>query len=246
MNNATPVSGQSLVVPSKVFSSKKINVTLDDHNYLIWHQQVYLIIKTNRLLRFIDPKITAPSQYVSRDGIVSINLEFELFEEQDGALATWLLSTVSPGVLSHLIGLSTASAIWETLHRLYSGKTTTRLMSFRRMLHSQKKGDLSMRDYLVKIKSVCDNLASCGEVILEHKHITAVLNGLPADFDSVIIVITTSSSSYDYNFVSSILLDADARQSQFGEPITASAHLTTQQGSSYVTPQSTPSSQSTT
>ncbi|KAL4339815.1 hypothetical protein GQ457_08G023210 [Hibiscus cannabinus] len=113
---------------------KKINVTLDDSNYLLWQQQVFY-----RLQKFIDGNVTWPLQYIRKDGNVSINPEFELYEEQDRALASWLLSTVSEDVLPHLIGHNTSSDIWNTLHRLYSGKTTSRLMSFRRLLHLQKK-----------------------------------------------------------------------------------------------------------
>ncbi|KAL4302493.1 hypothetical protein GQ457_10G000020 [Hibiscus cannabinus] len=212
---------------NKFFSSKKINVTLDDHNYLLWHQQVYLTVKTHRLLKYIDSKVQPPPHYVSQNGVDAINPEYELFEEQDGALATWLLSTVSENVLPHLIGLNTASAIWNTLHRLYSAKTTSRLMSYRRLLHSQKKGDLSMKDYLMRIKSICDNLANCGESISEYERITAILNGLPPEFDSVVTVISASPSSSDLSFVSTIPLDADARQAQLSESIIPSANVVT-------------------
>ncbi|KAL4319912.1 hypothetical protein GQ457_18G001030 [Hibiscus cannabinus] len=214
---------------NKFFSSKKINVTLDDHNYLLWHQQVYLTVKTHRLLKYIDSKVQPPPHYVSQNGVDAINLEYELFEEQDGALATWLLSTVSENVLPHLIGLNTASAIWNTLHRLYSAKTTSRLMSYRRLLHSQKKGDLGMKDYLMRIKSICDNLANCGESISEYERITAILNGLPPEFDSVVTVISASPSSSDLSFVSTIILDADARQAQLSESIISSANVVTHQ-----------------
>ncbi|KAL4340271.1 hypothetical protein GQ457_08G023800 [Hibiscus cannabinus] len=213
---------------TKFFSSKKINVTLDDQNYLLWHQQVYLTIKTNRLLKYVDENAQAPPKYINQNGIVCINPEFEFFEEQDGALASWLLSTVSEPVLHHLVGLSTSSDVWNTLHRLYSIKTTSRLMSFRRMLHSQKKGDLSMQEFLMKIKSICDNLANCGERISDQEHITAILNGLSSEYDYVITVITASPTSSDLAFVSTILLDVDARQANLINHVNASAHVVVQ------------------
>ncbi|KAE8696161.1 hypothetical protein F3Y22_tig00110676pilonHSYRG00146 [Hibiscus syriacus] len=227
------------VVSSRLFSTKKINVTLDDQNYLLWHQQVFLTIKTHRLQKYIDSNISWPTQYVTRDGVVSLNPEYELYEEQDGALASWLLSTVSEEVLPHLIGLDTTAEIWNTLHRLYSGKTTSRLMSYRRMLHSQRKGDMSMRDYLMKIKSVCDNLASCGEIISEHEHITAILNGLPPEFESVITIITAAPTPPDLRSVSTILLDADIRQSQSFNHVTSCAHVATQATNDQVTANNT-------
>ncbi|KAE8706943.1 hypothetical protein F3Y22_tig00110387pilonHSYRG00340 [Hibiscus syriacus] len=216
------------VSSSRLFSTKKINVTLYDHNYLLWHQQVFLTIKTHMLQKYIDSNISWPTQYVTRDGVVSLNPEYELYEKHDGAHASWLLSTVNEEVLPHLIGLNTAAEMWNTLHRLYSGKTTSRLMSYRRMFHSQRKGDLSMREYLMKFKSVYDNLASCGEIISEHEHITAILNGLPPEFESVVTVITATPTPPDLRSVSTILLDTNIRQLQSFNHVTACAHITTQ------------------
>ncbi|KAL4361065.1 hypothetical protein GQ457_04G011740 [Hibiscus cannabinus] len=226
--NVTSDSTPSSETHSRLFSTKKINVTLTEHNYLLWHQQVLLTIKTHRLQKFIDPRITWPQQYITRDGVVTLNPEFEVYEEQDGALASWLLSIVSEEVLPHLIGQNTAIDIWNTLHQLYSGKTTSRLMSYRCMLHSQKNGELSMQDFLMKIKLLCDNLASCGEVISEYEHITTILNGLPPEYEPVVTVITASPTPSDLRSVRTILLDADARQTHVLSQFTACAHLTTQ------------------
>lgn len=48
-----------------------------------------------------------------------------------------------------------------------------------------------MKNFLIKIKGYCDNLASCGEVIMEHEHVTVVLNRLSPKFELVLIIITT-------------------------------------------------------
>ncbi|MBA0824792.1 hypothetical protein Goarm_021437 [Gossypium armourianum] len=64
------------------------------------------------------------------------NLEFSRFEQQDYALASWLLSSVSTVVLLHLIGLDTSTKIWNAIVTLYDSKTTSRLMFYRRALHS--------------------------------------------------------------------------------------------------------------
>ncbi|KAK5818157.1 hypothetical protein PVK06_023090 [Gossypium arboreum] len=74
--------------------------------------------------------------------------------------------------------------------------TTSRLIFYRRALHSQRKGNLSMREFLVKIKGFCANLASYGEVISDHEHVTTILNGLPPEYESVVTIITASSIPY--------------------------------------------------
>ncbi|MBA0747638.1 hypothetical protein Gogos_004538, partial [Gossypium gossypioides] len=156
--------------------------------------------------------VPPPRQVMDEDGVLQENLEFARFEQQDCALASWLLSSVSTAVLPHLIGLDSSAQIWNAIVALYDSKTTSQLMSYRRVLHSQKKGDLSMKDFLMKIKSYCDSLASCGEVISEHEHVTAILNGLPPNYESVITIVTASQVPYNVQGVTTILLDAEARQ----------------------------------
>ncbi|KAH1032957.1 hypothetical protein J1N35_045131 [Gossypium stocksii] len=138
------------------------------------------------------------------------NLEFAQFEQQDSALASWLLSLVSPVVLPYLIGLDTSAQIKNTLVTLYGSKTTSWLMFYKRALHSQRKGDLSIKDFLMTIKGYCDNLTSCGKVISEHEHVTAILNGLSLEYESVITIIIANQLPYNVQGVTTILLDAKA------------------------------------
>ncbi|MBA0619163.1 hypothetical protein Godav_028386, partial [Gossypium davidsonii] len=176
------------VVDSRFFSTKEINVLLHDHNYLLWRQQVLLAVKH-----------------------ISFR-KFARFEQQDSALASWLLSSVSATVLPHLIGLDTSLQIWSALVRLFGSKTTSQLMFYRRALHSQRKVDLSMKEFLMKVKGYCDSLASCGETISEREHVTAILSGLSSAYESVLTIITASSIPYSVQSVSTMLLDAEAQQ----------------------------------
>ncbi|MBA0625457.1 hypothetical protein Godav_010650 [Gossypium davidsonii] len=61
-----------------------------------------------------------------------------------------------------------------------------------------------MRDYLRQLKLIEDNLGICGEKISDAKHIAAILNGLPSEFDSaelgamagLFMLITSQSTSH--------------------------------------------------
>ncbi|MBA0634828.1 hypothetical protein Godav_005179 [Gossypium davidsonii] len=171
------------VLDSRFFSTKRISVLLDDNTYLLWRQQVLLAVKAHKLQRFLDSQETPPPPLLVNDNGGS-------YENPDFALAK----------------------IWNAVVALFGSKTTSKLMAYRRALHSQRKGELSMKEFLMKVKGCCDNLASCGEIIGEHEHITAILNGLPPDYESVITIITASQIPYTVQGVTSMLLDTEARQ----------------------------------
>ncbi|MBA0761827.1 hypothetical protein Gotri_024414, partial [Gossypium trilobum] len=199
-------------VDSRFVTVKKINILLDDTNYLLWHQHVILAVKTHNLQQFLDSSTTPPPrQVLSEDGILQDNLAFSRFQQQDCALASWLLSFVSAAVLPHLIGLESCAQIWSAIVALYGSKTTSRLMSYRRALHSH-----------------------CGEVISDQEYITAILNGLPPDYEAVIAIIIASQVPYSVQGVTTILLDAEARQNVIVCETPSSANIVSHQESTSV------------
>ncbi|PPR91114.1 hypothetical protein GOBAR_AA29568 [Gossypium barbadense] len=106
-------------IDSRFITVKKINILLDDTNYLLWRQQVILAVKTHNLQQFLDSSTTPPPrQILSEDGVLQDNLAFSRFQQQDCALASWLLSSVSAAVLPHLIGLESCAQIWNALLRV--------------------------------------------------------------------------------------------------------------------------------
>ncbi|MBA0660268.1 hypothetical protein Goklo_012306, partial [Gossypium klotzschianum] len=180
----------------RLISTKKLNINLDDDNYLLWQQQVLLAAKTFKLQGYLDGTLVPPPSMIpDESGGSTPNPDFARYEQQDSALA--------------------------------SCKTTSKLMFYRLALHSQRKGDLSMKDYLLKIKSFCDNLENCGEMVSEYEHVTAILNGLSTDFESVITVISASLIPYSVQTVSTFLLDAEAQQQTLLASIPAAANMIT-------------------
>lgn len=133
---------------SRFFSTKRISVLLDDNTYLLWRQQVLLAVKAHKLQRFLDSQEDPPTQLLANaNGELHENPEFAIFEQQDSALASWLLFSISQTVLPHLIGMDTSAKIWNAVITLFGGKTTSKLMAYRRALHSQRKVEMSMKDF---------------------------------------------------------------------------------------------------
>lgn len=108
---AAGASGSTMSFPlgaasQRGFSNKKITIWLDDHNFLLWKQQVYLMVKQHRLHRFLDGTIPTPPLTVrAESGELVPNPELDEFESLDSALASWLLASVAPSILPEQVGL---------------------------------------------------------------------------------------------------------------------------------------------
>ncbi|GMJ03321.1 hypothetical protein HRI_004001300 [Hibiscus trionum] len=196
------------------FSNKRISVRLDETNFLLWKQQVLLMIRGHGLESFLASTAAPPSQFLpSTDSAAppSLNPAYTRFVQQDSSLASWLLSTVSPEVLPRLVGADTSSKIWQLITGMYSQLSTTRLMHLHCRLRSIKKCDLSMRAYTMQIKEICDLLASCGSPVSSIEQIATILNGLPPEYDPFVAVISASRDPYTVDNAVSILIDAETR-----------------------------------
>jgi len=72
------------------------------------------------------------------------------------------------------------------LENLYSQQTIARSFQLKQQLKSVKKNDLSVNDYLLKIKTIGHFLAAVGDLINDKDLLMAILNGLGDDYDNVI------------------------------------------------------------
>ncbi|KAL4272411.1 hypothetical protein GQ457_13G004560 [Hibiscus cannabinus] len=185
------------VLETQTFANKRVNVCLNETNYLLWKQQVVLTIKGLRLEGFMDGYVPVPSKIArNRGGEEVSNPLYLQYIKQDSSLASWLLSTISPHILPQLVGSETTAGIWKTITD---------------KLRSMKKGTQSVTEYAMVIKQTCDLLASCGNPISKIEHIATILNGLPIEFEPSIAANTASKESYSVDNIVSVLVDAKTR-----------------------------------
>lgn len=192
-----------------------VTVTLDESNFLLWKFQVEMAIKGYGLHKFIDPTMQAPPPLITdKNGQICSNTEFVIHQRQDSLLCSWLLSTISTNLLSQVIGCKTSLDVWNVIHQNFHSQTAARVMSYKRQLQSIRKGNLSIREYLNKIKNICDMLESSGHKVDETEHVLTILNGLDDNFEAIVAVITSRETTPSVQYVTSILLAHEGRLEQ--------------------------------
>lgn len=73
---------------------------LNNENYLLWKQQDLACIHGHKLLNFLESS-GKPEKYLSShdEDARNINSDFLAWDQQDQLLVSWLLSSMSEGVL---------------------------------------------------------------------------------------------------------------------------------------------------
>ncbi|XP_017624974.1 uncharacterized protein LOC108468603 [Gossypium arboreum] len=130
---------------------KHDTVKLGEHNFLLWKQQVLLILEGYGLQDFVLGTINTHSQSVlDKDGNLVPNLVFLFHKQQDKLLASWLLSTICDEILVHLTGAQSSFDVWSTVVLHFASKYTLTVSTLRHSLYFQKK-DLPMEFESIQI-----------------------------------------------------------------------------------------------
>ena len=84
-------------------------------------------------------------------------------------------------------------------------------MQLKLELQNTKKGNLSMTDYLQKIKSLTDSLAAAAQPIPEPDLILHILGGLSFEYESFVTSVTTRSDDLSLEDLNAMLLNQEMR-----------------------------------
>ena len=78
-------------------------------------------------------------------------------------------------------------------------------------MHNTKNGDLSITDYLLKIRNVVDLLTLVGHKSSIKDHIDAIFEGLLQDYETFIIYVNYRLDSYTVEEIEALLLAQESR-----------------------------------
>ncbi|MBA0811403.1 hypothetical protein Gohar_003302, partial [Gossypium harknessii] len=158
------------------------------------------------------------------DDMACINLFLELFRFLHNLfLIEMLLSTISDGILVYLISACSSFDVWSIVVRRFATKSSLTVSTMRHSLYFQKKGQLTIQEYLSKIKSLCDTLLAARNVISKQEQASIVLASLPVECESIRIVASTMNVPLD--LLTEMLTDCEARQLDFVSNISLQANI---------------------
>ncbi|PNX94499.1 retrovirus-related Pol polyprotein from transposon TNT 1-94, partial [Trifolium pratense] len=205
---------------SKSGLTHSLTIKLDEKNFLLWNQQVNGVITAHNLHRFVvNPEI--PLQYASvtdrLDGKSSDEYQKWLFKDQ--TLFTWLLSTISDGVLPRVLHCKHAHEVWDTIHKYFNSVLKARARQLRSELKNTKKLARSVNEYLLRIKSIVNSLIAVGDVVTVQEQADAILEGLPEEFNSFVMMIYSRFESPTVEEIEALLLLQEAQFEKFRQEL---------------------------
>ncbi|RVX03711.1 Retrovirus-related Pol polyprotein from transposon RE1 [Vitis vinifera] len=186
-----------------------VSSKLDNHNFLVWRKQILTTLRGHKLQHFLSETSVLPSKFLSSDDETQnhVNPKFQDWEQQDQLIMSWLLASL----LTRMVNCDTSAQVWKTLELYFATQVRAKVTQFKTQLHNTKKGDLSISDYLLKIRNVVDLLALVGHKISIKDHIDAIFEGLPQDYETFIISVNSRLDPYTVEEIEALLLAQESR-----------------------------------
>jgi hypothetical protein len=203
-------SFSSMQAPLLILSNMAnlMSVKLDSSNFIVWKHQLSSILKAYSMIDFVDGTIPSPSQFLTdAEGNLTstANPEFKLWNTRDHALLTLINSTLSPTVLSMVVGHNSAQAVWKTLEHRFTSTSRANVLNLKIELHNLKKGGEFVGSYLQKVKSTRDKLVAVGTLIDNEELLHIILKGLPKEYCPFCFAIRTRNEAVSFEEIMVLL-----------------------------------------
>jgi histone deacetylase 1/2 len=136
---------------------------LTKSNYALWKLQVLPAIRGAQLVSFIDDSSEAPAQEIDTDGKKTPNPAYSTWLALDQQVFSYIVASLSKDVLKQVATCGTAAALWKTLEEMGASQTQARKVNTHIALATTKKGAMTVDEYIGKMRSLADEMASAGK-----------------------------------------------------------------------------------
>ena len=117
----SPLVNPSLLLLSNM--SSMMTMKLDFTNYIVWKNQIVVILEAYIMIGFIDDSCVTPDPFLkdsSRIFTREPNLEYLNWKSREQALFTFMNSTISLSVLAIIVGQKFAKGVWKVLENRFA------------------------------------------------------------------------------------------------------------------------------
>ncbi|PKU81836.1 Retrovirus-related Pol polyprotein from transposon TNT 1-94 [Dendrobium catenatum] len=211
VSTTIPTSTPELLIPPTlkfILSNIKnlISYTLTAENYILWRTQISQHLTANGYAAHLTGTTEPPPDDQST--------EYHRWRLIDSNLMSALFSTISPTILPYVITASTAHEVWAILERRLQASSRSRILQLKNELHNIQMQTLTMQQYLAKVKSIVDTIATSGTKIDPEDIVLYILNGLPTQYNSIKTYIRSSSQPADLDSLYSLLCSEELHVNQ--------------------------------
>lgn len=143
----------------------------------------------------------------------TVSNNFLSWNRQDQNLLSWIRATLSEHILSYVVGLGTSRDVRNAIEYCFASLSRAHTIKLKRQLQNLHKGNLTITYYLLKHKTIVDELCAVGHFVNESDQVTHILDGLPEEYDPVVMNVAAANlgNPLSVAYVHGLLLNMEMR-----------------------------------
>nr|CAB3466054.1 unnamed protein product [Digitaria exilis] len=157
-------------------------------NFVLWQAQVMPAIRGAQLESHLDIKAVVPAKeiavQVGGKAVKQANPEFVSWVAKDQQVLSYLLTSMTREVMAQVATHKTAATLWAAVEVIFSSQTKAR-------------GNLTMAEYIAKMKTLTDDMATAGKQLEDDDVISHILTSLDSDYNPIITSILTRADPHN-------------------------------------------------
>jgi hypothetical protein len=139
------------------------------------------------------------------------NPALEVWKAQEQQVLSYLLTSVSRDVLIQVVVLQSAIEGWKHIEGVFASQSRARVINTHMALATTQKGPSNVAEYISKMKTLADDMASIGKKLDDEEFDSYILTGLDSDYDSVVSSIAARTEPISFDELYSQLLAHENR-----------------------------------
>jgi hypothetical protein len=124
---------------------------------------------------------------------------------------TYLVTSLSQEVLTGVANNTTAVAMWVAINKTFASQSRSRILHLCNQLVATKKGKGSVTTYFSTMRGYTDEMAAPGKPLDDDDIVSYIINGLDADYNSLIEQVNGMAGPTSPETLYSHLLDTEVR-----------------------------------
>ncbi|XP_073360436.1 uncharacterized protein [Aegilops tauschii subsp. strangulata] len=186
-------------------------------NFLLWKAIVLPQIKGAQMEHHLDAR-SPPSPAtltITKDGKEEqvVNFARSLWYAQQQQLQGFLMGSLSREILAQVVTLPTPAEVWQAIHAMFAAQSQAQAINTRIELTNLQKGNMTMAEYLGKIKTLTDEVAYTAAALSDPEIVWKILAGLDMDYNPVVSALAARVEPITVQELYNQLLSFDARLS---------------------------------
>ncbi|KAK1630653.1 hypothetical protein QYE76_004968 [Lolium multiflorum] len=174
---------------------------LTRNNFLLWQALIVPAFRGANVMGLLDGSDGAPDKTIEVDDtdgkkVQVDNPAYLTWIARDQQVLRFLLNSLSPEILSHVLGMDTTAMAWSAINAMFKTASRTKAQHLREKLNDTKKLTMTADQYYTKMKGFASELSALGKPVGDDELLGYLLHGLDkVEYNSLITSVHGNSST---------------------------------------------------